>query len=110
MAADAADIIFVRELINEIDETGGWTDERITTFIDRYPKKNLFLSAADIWIVKAGSFSSAVDVSESGSSRKLSSLMTNALAMAKYYRDQGNGQEAQDPLKSAPFTVAIVRK
>lgn len=107
MDATPQDIMYIRDLIDEIDDSTGWTDERITLYINRSP--NLFSAAAEIWTVKAGSYSSLVDVSESGSSRRLSGLLANALNLAKFYRERGQQQEDTDTQVSAPFTVPIRR-
>ncbi len=44
-------------------------------------------AAAQLWRETATLTSHLVDVTESGSSRKMSSVHSNALAMAKYYQD-----------------------
>lgn len=49
------------------------------------------MAAASIWTQKAASYATLVDVSESGSSRKLSDLHKNALAMAGQF---GSAAEA----------------
>lgn len=43
--------------------------------------------AADIWREKAASYAGLVSVSESGSSRQMSDLHKNAIAMAKAFGD-----------------------
>lgn len=49
---------------------------------------DVFLAAAEVWGMKAARFSKLVDVTESGSSRKLSDKAKNATSMAAYYRAQ----------------------
>jgi len=106
--ADPSDIEYVMELVNEVDDSNGWTAERVAAYIDR--EGSNYLAASAIWTVKAGEFSTAVDVSESGSSRKLSDLKKNALDMAAHYRKLGTPEEvAVDRLDTAPFSVPIVR-
>ncbi len=83
------EIAALRLLINEPDDTNGWTDEKLEAVIDAATSIND--AARSVWVSKAGSFSTLVDVSESGSSRKLSDLQKNALAMAKYYGDLDGG-------------------
>lgn len=101
-------IAFVRDLIGEPDDSNGWTDERIGKFIDG--TKSLNLAAADIWGSKATSYSKMVDISESGSSRKMSGLLDNALKLQKSLRE---GEVAEDndvdPTANRPRTRAIVR-
>jgi hypothetical protein len=73
----------LRLLINEPDESNGWTDEKLAVIIDA--NETLNIAASKVWYLKAGQFSTLVDVAESGSSRKLSDLMKNAQAMGGLY-------------------------
>lgn len=112
--ATTAEIAYVRELINEADATNGWTDDRIGTFIESSRNAdgtiNLKLPASDIWGVKATSFSQMVDVAESGSSRKMSDLLKNALLLQKSLREGDDGlPDVVDPLANRPRTRAITR-
>jgi len=112
--ATAAEIAYVRELINEPDENGAWPDDRIDAFIEANRQAdgtiNLKLPASDIWGVKATTFSQLVDVSESGSSRKMSDLLKNALLLQKSLRDGAETPpDILDPLADRPQTRAIVR-
>lgn len=85
--AEPEDIARVREYIAEPNSDNGWTDERITVFVDE--ADNLLLAAADMWAVKAGTAAGLVNVSESGSSRSLSDLLRQAREMEAYYRQRG---------------------
>jgi len=107
--AEPGDIAYVRNLVSESDNSNGWTDEKIGLFIDA--ASNNWNAAADIWEAKAGSYSTAVDVTESGSSRKLGTLFENAMKMAVLYRKRGVEEETveEDPSAGAPFTVPIRR-
>ena len=112
--ATTAEIAYVRELINEPDASNGWTDERISTFIENNRNAdgtiNLKLPASDIWGVKAVAFSKMVDITESGSSRKMSQLFENALKLQKSLREGDDGlPDVEDPLANRPRTRAIVR-
>lgn len=106
--AEPGDIAKVREYVGEPNVSEGWTDERIASFIDG--AKNLKLAASEIWIVKAGTFSAVVDVTESGSSRKMGSLQDKALKMAGYYLAAGKAEQNEGVALSAPFSVPIVRR
>lgn len=97
----------LRQLINEPD-SAEWPDERIAVFVDG--SSNLSLAAADAWAVKAGELFLVVDVSESGSSRKLSGAYSNAMKMAAYYRGVGKEEEGADSQVGAPFSIPIVRR
>lgn len=63
--------------------------------------------ASDLWRQKAASYAELVDVSESGSTRKLSDLRKNALEMAGYYDNLV--QASIIAVSSRPRTRAIVR-
>lgn len=69
-------------------------------------------AARHIWSIKAARYAALVDVSESGSSRKLSDLHKNALAMVKQYTPSSEGGSGADaapaPLRAAK-TRAIER-
>lgn len=112
--ATESEISLVRQLINEPDDTNGWTDPRIDALIEANRNTdgtvNLRWVASDIWGIKASSYSTMVDVSESGSSRKMGDLLKNALLLQKSLRE-GNEMppEEEDPLANRPRTRAIVR-
>lgn len=103
--ATAEEIALVREYINELTDENGWSDARITTFVDAVT--SLPYAAADIWAVKAGTYAGLVDVSESGSSRKLGDLLKQAQSMEAYYRGRGISDEA--PRDSGPVIRRITR-
>lgn len=106
--ATTEQIAAVRDMIGEPDDTNGWTDDKIAEFIDT--TKSLRFAASDIWASKASKFSNLVDISESGSSRKMSGLLDNALKLAKAFRDGELAEDGGvDPLANRPRTRAIVR-
>ena len=104
--ATAEDIATVRDHIAEPDDSNGWTAERIGVFIDAAP--DLSMAAANIWGSKAGEYATLVDVSENGSSRKLSEIHKNALSMQRVFIDRSI-MENGSPSTSRPRTRAIVR-
>ena len=104
--ATATDIATVRELINEPNDTNGWTDQRISNSID-VKSGDLNAAAADIWGVKAAETYGLVDVSENGSSRKLSDLQKQALSMQAHF--QAESDRLVGIVARAPRTRAIVR-
>ena len=61
-------------------------------------------AAAAVWGHKAASYAEVVDVNESGSSRRLSQLHTQALAMKDHYSQSSVSQTA-----AGSFTVEIER-
>lgn len=65
-------------------------------------------AAAVVWREKAASYAELVTTSESGSSRSMSDLHKNALAMASYY-DKKVSDATAPVVSSGPFTVDIER-
>jgi hypothetical protein len=98
--ATAADIAALRLLIAELDGTT-YTDEvlaaRLTTDVD----KNL--TAYNIWTEKAAAAATLVDISEGGSSRKMSDVQAQALKMAAYF--EGRLPDSESPI--ADRTIRI---
>lgn len=98
-------ILELRTLVNETAEGCEWTDEELGAAIDSTETMNG--AASKVWYLKAGRFSTLVDVSESGSSRKLGDLYKNALAMGKYYGDAD--QQEEDVVVDVPIVRRIRR-
>lgn len=74
----------IEEARRRSDGATDYTDEQIEEFLDR-DDNTVFDFARLYWESKAATFSTLTDVSESGSSRKLSDLHKNALTMAKHF-------------------------
>lgn len=79
--ASAEEIAAFRLLIGTPEDAAPYTDAELSDRIDA-AAGNLNALAATIWREKAAHYSTLVDVSESGSSRKMGDLHKNALAMA----------------------------
>ncbi len=77
-------ITALRLLIAEAGETT-YTDEVLGDRIDA-ANGDLNLVAMEVWTEKASKFSTLVDITEGGSSRKNSQLASNALTMAAHFR------------------------
>lgn len=105
--ATPEDIALVREYINEPDDTNGWGDQRVTTFVDG--TANLAYAAADIWAVKAGTAAGLVNVSESGSSRSLGDLLKQAKEMEAMYRTRGDRMATPAVVDRGPVIGRITR-
>lgn len=101
--ASPEQIAALRQLINEPDDTNGWTDDSLGGLIDSGLTLNG--AAGSVWNIKAGQYSSLVDVSESGSSRKLGDLHKNALAMALRFR----ALDAEEAETAEPAGIVIQR-
>lgn len=77
-------------------------------------ENNYTLAAAQVWEIRAGKYSTLVDVTESGSSRALGKMHSNALEMAKFYRQKASDSIVDpddEPVVVAPSrTRRIVRE
>lgn len=105
--ATTEEIAYVRNLIDEADDTNGWDDVKIGEYIDNAESPRL--AAADIWATKATKYSKMVDISESGSSRKMSGLLDNALKLSKSLREGEVAGDTDPDAVARPRTRAIVR-
>jgi hypothetical protein len=77
----------LRRMTGETDtDSSDYSDEDMDAVI-LAATGNLRVAAAQIWDEKAAKLASLVDVSESGSSRRMSQAHANALSMAGSYRD-----------------------
>ena len=79
--ATADDVELVKRLGSAAHEN--YDDITLGVMIDNQTINGV---VAQLWRETAAATTELVDVSESGSSRKLSSVHTNALAMARYYQ------------------------
>jgi hypothetical protein len=96
--ATEEEVAELRLLVDVASVDPPYTDEYLAMLIDTY---GMDTAAATVWRQKAASYSSLVDMSESGSSRKLSQLREAALDMAAGF---GGGQAG-----TGPFVVPIER-
>lgn len=92
-----ATTIEIAEARRRSDGAAGHTDEQIEEYLDS--GKTVFDFARMYWESKAATYSSLVDVSESGSSRSNSQLHKNALAMAVHF---GTDEVAEELLEKSP--------
>lgn len=65
-----------------------WTDADLETLIDS--SSSIEAAAAVVWESQAASYSQIVDITESGSSRKMGDLFDNAMKMAAWFKTQAN--------------------
>lgn len=96
--ATTDNIADLRRKVSEPDSTT-YNDTTLNAMID-LANGDIDAVAARIWQDKASMYAEVVDISEAGSSRKNSQLMTNALRMAEFYSTGG------DPTAGAPLEVA----
>lgn len=103
MATDA-EVEQLRRLADEADDDGEYTNTDLSSLID--VKGSVSAAAAQIWLEKAAGYSTKVDITEAGSSRKNSDLYAHAMEMAKMH----GATEGGDAATSAGSTTrAIVR-
>jgi hypothetical protein len=81
-----------------------YTDEYLSALIDE--QGSVELAAVTIWRIKAAQTAGFVDVTESGSSRKLSQLTDQALKMAGALSTNEDGGVVGF---AAPFTIGSER-
>lgn len=93
----------LRRMTDVDDGDDVYTEEVLSTYIDNLAG-NLTAVAAAIWAEKAASYAGLVDVTESGSSRRLSQLHTAALTMAKKYQPDETPDQG-----GASFTTGMER-
>jgi hypothetical protein len=105
--ATADEIAALRLLIAEPNNVDPWTDAVLGEIIDAVDN-DLDAAAYQSWITKAASYASLVDVTESGSSRKLSQLQEQALRMATKFQS-GGVDPGGDNLTGMAYTLPIVR-
>lgn len=94
--ATPAELARLRDMVNEPDDAGGWTDEDLDAIILATANKdgstNLRAAAAAVWEAKAAKWVTLTDVTESGSSRRNSQAFEHARKMADTF-----GATAPDP-------------
>lgn len=81
--ATAQEIMQLRRLIDDTTDPETYTNEELEALLNQYPSADS--AAAAVWEEKAASYSTLVNISESGSSRNLGDLHRNALAQAKHF-------------------------
>jgi hypothetical protein len=102
--ATAEEIVSLRRMVNEPTNTAPWTDDTLGLIIDA--AIDLDAAAASVWRSKAASVAHLVDISEGGSSRKMSEMHKNFLSIAEGYEQTSAANPA---LPRAPRTREIVR-
>ena len=103
--ATPAQIAELRIKINEPVDAEPWTDQVLGMLIDAAAGDTNAV-AKTVWEGKAASVAHLVDISEGGSSRKMSDMYKNFLAIAKTFEpDNGTGPSGQ----RAPMTREITR-
>ena len=106
--ADQAEIDFVLTLLGPYAGEMGWTEEKIGEMLDAGKSPNQI--ARDFWISRSASTATLVDMSESGSSRKLSDINRNALAMAAMFGKAADDEIEDPPVAPRQVTTRAIRR
>lgn len=89
--ATTAELARLRRLVDEPDNTNGWTDEKLEEVFAQTANKdgslNFRAAAREVWEGKAAALAALVDVTESSSSRRNSQYFDHAKKMAEAYSD-----------------------
>jgi len=101
--ATTEEIAILRIYIAQPEDIEPYTDAILEAVID--VSDTLRLAAAEIWDSKSASVAHLVDISEGGSSRKMSELYDRYVATAARYR----GARADVPLAGITQTRPVVR-
>lgn len=97
------EIALLRQKIQEPNNADPYTDDFLSTLIDTY---GIDGAAGQVWEVKAASVAKLVDITEGGSSRKMSQVFTQYTELAKQY----SSKDETDPTGyTAPRTRKITR-
>lgn len=105
--ASPEDIERLRRLVGESVDAEPWTDLVLAAIIDDTPDLNT--AALEVWEAKAAAAASFVDVTESGSSRRMSQMHDQALKMAAHYRGLLSSPPQPPDLTGYSYTVPIER-
>ena len=105
--ATPEDIAIVKSQIPEESDAYGFDDNAITALLDGGLSTTATISS--IWSGISAKSSNMVDVSESGSSRSLSQIHTNAQAMADWWKAKNEleGATAAGPDKPKTGRIAF---
>lgn len=104
----------LRRMTDEADPLSTYSDAQMQEYLDQFTdgtgNVDFDSAAVAVWEEKAGYFSALVDTSESGSSRKMSDLHKNAIAMATMYSKKVAAVAAPEvDLTTRPKVNRIVR-
>ena len=104
--ATTEEISAVRLLIADNTPPYAFSDEEISAAIDANDG-DLRKTSGGFWESKAARYSTMVDISEAGSSRKNSGLFSNAVAMAKHF---GAGDDDDSSEDVRPSRTRAIRR
>ncbi len=103
--ATEADIAYVTENISKEAAELGWDQTRITNVLDSGVSP--VGAIRNFWQYRVAQTVNFVDVSESGSSRSLSTIHKNALSLLDYWDKRLKDDEAVDPEETTRGRIAF---
>ena len=80
------EIAVLRRLTGQANDDDGYTDDLLNEIID--VAGSVDAAAAQVWRELAAEYATMVDITESGSSRKLSDLSAHALTMVTLFEER----------------------
>lgn len=104
--ATVEEVQLVRRMVDEPGTTT-YSNTAIADLLDALGSAEA--AAAQVWREKAARLAALTDVSESGSSRSMSKLHTNALRMAEFYEFRAVPVDQGASVATGPFTTPIER-
>lgn len=95
--ATQAEIAEVLGLLGPNAASDGWDEAKINDLLDEGNTPDEI--ALEYWEARMAKTSTMVNVTESGSSRSLRDVFTNASAMAKYFADKNKDDETESSVR-----------
>lgn len=105
--ATAEEIQEVLDMLGPDAVESGWTEAKIDAALDGGETPNEI--ARRYWEYRMSRSSTMADVSESGSSRKLSQIFENAKALAAYYKGATEAENPDNQPEAGSFSRPIRR-
>lgn len=105
--ADPSDVLIVQNNLPAEAGAAGWDEEKIAALLDS--GLSVLQTIREWWSYRASSTASFVSVSESGSSRSLSDIHKQALAMLQYWDKRIAEAEAAAEEEENAATLGHIR-
>lgn len=100
--ASESEILRLRRVTDLMDNQDPYTDELLSALIDEL---GFEAAAAALWHERAASYSTMVDITESGSTRRFSQLHDHALRMGNAWKPPDD----EETTSAASFTIPVER-
>lgn len=111
MALTTDQIALLRKMVDEEDDSNGWTVVALNLVAAQHINEDGSYAingiAGSIWRAKAATYVEMVNTSESGSSRSAGQMFDHAIKMAELF--EGSNGDGEDGSIPAPRSTRIVR-